>query len=129
MLTKSGKNKGRRLQNWVAEKIGNLTGLPVGKDEPIESRQMGETGVDIRLDNEARRLFPFSVECKNKETWNVPASIEQAKANTYPGTDWLLFYSKNNYKPIAILDAEAFFSILERCEKLEELCKRRFRKS
>lgn len=108
----SRKEKGKRLQKWMAQKIADLTGLECGKDCPIESRQMGEAGPDVRLDSEARRLFPFTVECKNQENWCVPASITQARANTYPGTDWILVLSKNRFKPVVVMDAEAFFRLV-----------------
>lgn len=117
--TPSGKKeKAKVLQRWVASKIAELTGLPVGKDEDIESRQMGESGTDVRLSVEARREFPFSVECKNKETWDVPSSIRQAKSNTYSGTDWLLVFKKNYENPVVILDAEVFFDLLEKLRRL-----------
>ena len=116
-LTHDGrKGKAKRLQKWVAGKISELIGLPVGRDEPIESRQMGENGVDVRLDSQARKLFPFSPECKNCESWDVPGAIRQAKANCYANTDWIVFFNKNNADPVVILDANVFFSILKRAQ-------------
>lgn len=113
MKTSSAKNKGKRLQKWVAQKIADLICMELGPDCPIESRQMGQNGPDIRLDSEARKRFPFTVECKNTENWGVPAAIDQAKANCYQGTDWLLVLSKNRYKPVVVMDAEAFFRLLQ----------------
>jgi len=113
MKTSSAKGKGRRLQKLVAQMISELTGLECGPDCPIESRQMGQNGPDIRLDQSARRLFPFTVECKNTENWSLPSAIKQAQSNLYPGTEWLVFLAKNRTKPIAVLSAEAFFSLLE----------------
>jgi len=115
----SRKDKGKRLQKWTAMKISEVTGLEWGKDCPIESREGSSNGPDVRLDSRARELFPFTVECKNQESWAVPSFISQAKANTYPGTNWLLIVSKNRFKPIAILDAEVFFKILEGGEGVE----------
>ena len=118
MKTSSAKAKGRRLQNWVGEKASKLTGLPCGPDCPIEPRQMGQNGVDIRLDREARSAFPWSVECKNQETWSIGSWIDQAQTNTYEGTDWLLVLSKNRTQPVVVLDAEVFFSLLEKVQRL-----------
>ena len=112
----SGKAKGRRLQQLVACKIGEITGLPCGKDCDIESRPMGQTGPDVRLSPNARRLFNFSVECKNSETWGLPNTIEQARANCYPGTDWLVVLSKNRVKPIAVIDLDVFFALLAKAK-------------
>jgi hypothetical protein len=118
MKTASAKAKSRRLQTWVAKKIGELTLLPVGKDCDIESRPMGQSGADIRLSEKARELFPFTTECKNTEKWELPKAIRQCKANLYPNTDWLIFFDKNDCKdhksPIVVLDAAVFFSILQR---------------
>jgi hypothetical protein len=113
MKTSSAKDKGKRLQKLIAGWIADLTGLTLGPDEEIESRQMGQAGCDIRLGPTARKLFPFSIECKNTENWSVPSAIKQAQANMYPGTNWLVILSKNRSKPVVILDAEVFFQILK----------------
>ena len=112
MKTSSAKAKGRSLQKKVAEMISDLTGLSCGRDCPIESRPMGQNGPDIRLEEAAQKLFPFTVECKNSEKWSVAAAIEQCKANIYPGTDWLLVLGKNRFTPIVVLEAKVFFSLL-----------------
>ena len=71
MKSSSAKAKGRRLQQWVCQQIASVTGLPFGKDMTIASREMGQSGTDVRLVGEARDAFPFSIECKNQETWTV----------------------------------------------------------
>jgi len=103
------KAKGRRLQQWVCEKISLITGLPWGKDLDIDSRPMGQSGVDVILRGAALQKAPFSIECKNQEKWSVIKWVEQAKANEKSNTDWLLVVSKNNVKPVVIMDAETFF--------------------
>jgi len=112
MTPQSAKSKGRTLQQWACAKISELINLPWGHDCPIESRGMGQNGVDVRLDDKAIKLFPFSVECKNCERWNVPEWIEQAKTNQKHNTDWLLIAKKNHVQPVVIIDAEAFFRLL-----------------
>lgn len=114
MKTASAKAKGRNLQNWVCQKISDLTGFAWGKDELIASREMGQTGTDVRLVGEAQERFPFSVECKNQETWSIPAWIKQAKENQKEGTDWLLVCKRNRMAPIVVMDAEQFFMLLKR---------------
>jgi len=109
----SAKAKGRDLQNWVCHKISKLINLPCGKDEYIASREASQTGTDIRLIGKAKELFPFSVECKWQEKWNMRAFIKQAKANQMENTDWLLFCKRNREKVVAIMDAERFFVLLE----------------
>jgi hypothetical protein len=109
----SAKAKGRSLQNWACQKISELLGIPWGKDELIASREMGQSGTDVRLVGEAKERFPFSVECKCQETWAIPAWIKQAKGNQVKGTDWLLIVKKNRMTPIVIMDAERFFELLK----------------
>lgn len=117
MKPQSAKAKGRTLQKWACEKIAEVTGLEWGKDKPIESRPMGQSGVDVRLDKEALARFKFSVECKFCEKWSLPQWIEQAKSNMIDGTDWLLVVKRSREKPVVIMDAEAFFKMLNRQHK------------
>lgn len=107
----SAKDKARRLQQWVCQKISDLLGIPWGKDESIASREMGQSGTDVRLLGEAQKRFPYSVECKYQETWSVLAWIEQAKQNQKEGTEWLLVLKKNRVKPVVVMDAEHFFDL------------------
>lgn len=110
----SAKDKGRRLQKWVCEQISNLTGFDWGHDCPIESRGMGQNGVDVRMEAKVLKEFPYSVECKAQENWSIPAWIEQAQTNTIPGTEWLLFAKKSRKDPIVIMDAKVFFQLLQK---------------
>jgi hypothetical protein len=111
--TSSAKAKGRNLQKWTCQKISELLGIPWGKDELIASREMGQSGTDVRLVEEAQERFPFSVECKYQETWSVPSWIKQAKKNQKEGTDWLLIMRKNHKEPVVVMDGERFFEILK----------------
>lgn len=120
MKTRSAKNKGARLQKWVAEKISTLLDIPCGKDELIASREMGQSGTDVRLIGKAKKLFKYSIECKNQESWALPAWIKQAKSNQSKGTDWLLFIKKNRHEEIAVMSAEVFFKIQGEIIKLKE---------
>lgn len=109
----SGKAKGRRLQQWVCQKISDLTGYEWGPDEQIASREMGHSGVDVRLIGDALDAFPWSVECKYRERWGVLSWVRQAKENRKSGTDWLLVVRKNHHEEIVILNAEVFFYLLK----------------
>lgn len=108
---RSAKNKGKRFQNEIAQKISDLLNIPVEKDGDIESRQIGMSGVDVILRGKAKDLFPFAIECKNCESWSLPKWIEQAKANIGSFMTWLLFISKNHYKPVVVMDADEFFEL------------------
>lgn len=101
----SAKGKGRRLQQWVAAKISDITGYrwgSSGEDHPIESRPMGQSGTDIRMESQVLKLFPYSIECKAQESWNIAGFIEQAQTNVLPDTNWLLICKKNRKEPVAV---------------------------
>jgi hypothetical protein len=116
----AAKSKGRRLQQWTAKQISELLGIPCGKDEEICSREMGQSGTDVRLSRSVKKLFPYSIETKCQERFNVVSAIEQAKANQEEGTEWLLIFSKNRFDKIACMDATHFFSLLKRIKNLED---------
>jgi len=119
----SRKAKGRNLQYWVAKRLGKVFGIEFNQQDDlckIHSREMGQAGTDIYFrDKELHDKFPFDIECKNQEKISVYAYIEQASANTVKGREWLVIHKKNRSQPIAILDAEAFFSLIEENIKLK----------
>ena len=80
MKPRSAKNKGKRLQNKVRDLI--LEKFNQLEPDDVRSITMGDSGEDILLSPAARRLFPFSVECKNQEKLNIWFSLEQAKTNS-----------------------------------------------
>lgn len=112
----SAKGKGRSLQYWVCEQISKFTGIPYkqGDDEClIQSRPMGISGNDVILRGEAKKVFPFSIECKSSEGLDLVGTIEQAKSNTSPGTNWLIVHKRKAIaKPIVILEWDAFVEAL-----------------
>ena len=110
----SAKAKGRELQKWTAQKISDITGIKCGKDELIESREMGQSGADIKLIGIAQKVFPFSVEAKRCEKIKLSKFIEQAKSNQKEGTDWLLITRRSNEKAVISIDAEVFFKLYEK---------------
>ena len=110
----AAKAKGRLFQQWVCQRISDLTGLAWGKDELIASREASQSGTDIRLIGDAKIRFPFSVECKHQEAWSFGAWIKQAQTNQESGMDWILFVKKNRTRPIVVMDAERFFELLRK---------------
>lgn len=110
----SRKAKARELQKLVASRISEITGIPCGKDELIESREMGQSGTDIKLIGEAKIKFPFAVECKRQEKLNLHESVKQAKANQEKGTDWLVISKRNNEDTIVSMDLDAFFRLYKK---------------
>lgn len=107
------KAKGRKFQQKIAQKIGETINLPYGKDKDVESRPMGQSGVDIRLSEKARELFNFDVEIKNQESWSIPKWITQAKKNS-TGDNWLLFCKRKGIDSVVIMDTDYFFKLYEK---------------
>ena len=73
MKTRSAKNKGKRLQNDVRDLI--LETFKQLEPDDVRSTTMGDSGEDVLLSPKARKLFPFSVECKNQEKLNIFGNI------------------------------------------------------
>lgn len=108
MKTKSAKQKGRRLQNWVADQI--RAWLRPIEPENVCVAIMGESGTDIKLSPLARQMFPFNtIECKNQEKINIWAAIKQAEGY---GNKFLLFFKRNHSKTYVVMDAEVFFDVM-----------------
>ena len=104
MKTQSAKGKGRRFQQWVRDMLIEHRDV---HPEDIESRSMGAGGEDLIMARDARKKFPFSIECKNVEKLNVYDAYDQACANAGDHTP-ALFMKKNRKKALVVLDAEWF---------------------
>lgn len=103
---RSRKARGRRLQQWVRDKLLDL--LPVTTRD-IESTTMGDTGADVKLSEKAFNYFPFEVECKNQERLNIWESYKQAQGHGQG--EPLLIIKRNHTKPLAVIDAEYFLEL------------------
>ena len=84
---KSSKAKGRRLQNYVRDRLRDVfikewSLLPKLENDDIKSQTMGMTGEDIILSPSARKIIPYSFECKNQERISIWKAIQQAEDNS-----------------------------------------------
>ena len=109
MKPRSAKNKGKRLQNkirdLILEKFNSL------EPDDVRSITMGDSGEDILLSPAARRLFPYSVECKNQEKINIWSSLEQAEENSGKHTP-LVIFKRNRSKTYAVLEFDRLLELL-----------------
>lgn len=110
MKTSSAKAKGRRLQQLVRDFILNLFTELTPDD--VRSTGMGQSGVDIQLSSLAKKVFPYSVECKNKERISLWQELKQAEQNKDPGTEPLLIIKRNRTEPYAVLTFKHFMELL-----------------
>ena len=113
MKPRSAKNKGKRLQNKVRDLI--LEKFNQLEPDDVRSVTMGESGEDILLSPAARKLFPFSVECKNQEKLNIWEAYSQAESNCGK-YEPVVFLKRNNQKPLVLVDAEYFVRLHERMD-------------
>ena len=104
MKTQSAKAKGRKLQNWVRDKLIELLSV---HEEDVESRSMGASGEDLIMAQTARKKFPYSIECKNQERINIWNAYQQADTNSGK-YEPILFIKRNSHKPLVVIDAEHF---------------------
>ena len=94
MQTRSRKAKGRKLQNWV-------------RDEFL-ARFKQFTPL-------AQETLPYSIECKNKETFKgIYDIMEQAKSNTKVNHTPVGVIKMNNCEPLAIVNAKHFLDLIKK---------------
>lgn len=111
MKPASAKQKGRLLQQWVRDTI--LKVFPSLTGDDVRSTSSGSNGEDILLSPKARKLVPFSIECKSKAKFVGYTFMEQAKQNAPSGVEPIVIVKGNRMKPLAILDADYFFNMLK----------------
>ena len=106
----SAKAKGRRLQQWVRDYLhANLKGIE--KDD-VTSTPGGVNGPDIGLSPLARRLFPWTVECKARAAFSIYAALEQAERNVLDKTKPVAILRGDRKRPLALLYADDFMEIV-----------------
>jgi hypothetical protein len=103
------------LQNQIRDKIRDFTGLGEGD---VDSQPMGCSGLDIRLSPLAQRKFPWAVECKNQESWNLGNYWKQTLSNSNEDLKPLLFIKKNHHETLAVLRESDFFELLDQISEL-----------
>ena len=110
MKPRSAKNKGKRLQNKVRDLI--LEKFNQLEPDDVRSVTMGDSGEDILLSPAARKLFPFSTECKNQEKLNIWSSLEQAESNSGKHIPIVIF-KRNRSKTYVALEFEKLLELLD----------------
>ena len=110
MKPRSAKNKGKRLQNTIRDLILEKFDSKLEPDD-VRSITMGDSGEDILLSPAARRLFPFSVECKNQEKLNIWSALEQAEENSGDHSP-LVIFKRNRSKTYAVLEFDKLLELL-----------------
>jgi hypothetical protein len=115
MLTSSAKAKGRKLQQYVRDKLLEI--FPELSDRDVISTPMGVAGEDIWLSEKANSLFPYSVEAKNQEGLNIWDALNKTEQSNRREAGILVF-KRNKSKVYCAMDFDKF---LELIKKLKEL--------
>ena len=108
LKARSAKNKGKRLENILRDKLIEL--YPKLSND-ISSQIMGMTGEDIVLTPHARKKLPFSFECKNVEKLNVWKSFKQCESNAGESTP-ILVIKRNRENPKIVMDLDQWLEII-----------------
>ena len=108
MKARSAKNKGKRLQNILRDKLIEL--YPKLSND-ISSQIMGMTGEDIVLTPHAKKVLPYSFECKNVEKLNIWKSFKQCESNAGESTP-VLVIKRNREKPKVVMDLDQWLKII-----------------
>ncbi|SVB85987.1 uncharacterized protein METZ01_LOCUS238841 [marine metagenome] len=111
MKTRSAKNKGKRLQNTVRDILLETFKEDLEPDD-VKSAVMGDSGEDIQLSPAARKIIPYSIECKNQEKLNIWSALEQAEGNKGVSKPVLIF-KRNRSKTYAVLELEDFVDLIK----------------
>ena len=114
MKSRSAKNKGKRLQNSFRDLL--LETFTQLEPDDIRSAIMGESGEDIKLSPAARKLIPYSFECKNQEKLNIWDSLSQAEENA-GDYDSVVIFKRNRSKTYAVINIEKFIELIDENSK------------
>jgi hypothetical protein len=107
MKPQSAKQKGRKLQQWVRDKLVEILNI---HPENVKSTSMGAGGEDILMSKEARDAFAYSIECKCQESLNIWKAYDQACANSGEHEP-LVIIKRNRSKTLAVVEAEYFINL------------------
>ena len=112
MKIKSAKAKGRNLQNLVRDKLRSIFVGKVLEEDDIKSQTMGMGGEDIVLSPSAKKVIPYSFECKNTERLNLWKSLEQCESNC-EDREPVLIMKRNRSDVYAIIKFDKFLNLIE----------------
>ena len=94
MRPQSCKAKGRRLQQRTCAAL--LETFDSLEKDDVRSTSMGAGGEDVQLSPAARKLIPFSIECKNTEKLSLVKAFAQAATHVgSPGVSPCVVFSRN----------------------------------
>lgn len=109
--TSSAKQKGRKFQQLIRDKILALFPDKLEAGDVL-STSMGAGGEDLKLSPAARKLFPYSIECKKHAKIAIYSWYDQASTNAGKHEP-LLFIQADRRKTLVVLDADHFLELVK----------------
>ncbi|MCV0414474.1 MAG: hypothetical protein K5831_06285 [Brevundimonas sp.] len=109
----SAKNKGRNLQKLMAAWVLGL--FPDLEPDDARSCPMGSGGEDVQLSPAARKLFPYSLECKARKSPSLYADYDQAARHCAKATtkaEPLVVTKGDRRKPLVTMSLDHFETLL-----------------
>ena len=119
---KSSKQKGKLFEDQIALMVATAIGLPA---EDVKRARAGNRESDVQMSVEARRRFPYHLECKNHAVAKIPQWIKQMeedlafhrKAGTPYRSGMVVFKEHGNKTPYALIRFDHLLRILTTKEK------------
>lgn len=110
MKPASAKAKGRVLQQYLCNKlVGAFATL---EPDDVTSRSMGANGEDVLLSPAARRLIPYSFECKNLAAFVGYTYLDQAVSNCPKTAKPVAVVKANHKKPVVVMFLDDWIKML-----------------
>lgn len=110
MKTASAKAKGRRLQQFVRDRILEVFNWIGFRPDDVKSTSMGAPDEDIQLSPFARDILPVSIECKSHKSMAVYKLYDQAMDNCN-GYHPVLVIKADRREPLAVIDFEHWLQL------------------
>ena len=120
------KAKGSRLQTKIARRIRQVFGL---SDQDVQSQPMSVQGEDIILNDKAREILPYSIECKYRSnakdfgriyTWYEQATDQRLDLALDTEIAPIVFMQQYNKQKLVVLNADDFFEREDLIQKLKK---------
>jgi len=89
-----------------------LSAFPKLEPDDVRSTSMGAGGEDVQLSPAARKLFPYTVECKNLAKIAVYNYYVQATGHN--DFEPLVIIKQDRSKPLAVVDLEHFMELVKK---------------
>lgn len=114
MKTSSAKQKGRKLQQLVRDRL--LSAFPQLEQDDIKSTSMGAQGEDVQLSPAARKIIPIAVETKARRGIAVGRWYEQAEEHAIAVKDEVnpvVVMKEDRKEPLVLISLDFFVALLQ----------------